>query len=221
MKIFNNLNYLSLSMAEVITSEVLYDILRKEKVSTEIQPLDKNFYKNIIKYMQEKENLIQTQRNNPMFSKEVIKIEKEIDAIKRMIKELYERREAKIIQNALFSSRAKNKDEIIPLVNEEKRFYQSILDTVELYRKSVLENVLVGKIPVIEEIPKSIKTDDIDSQKEENRLVRIIHPIPKFVGTDLNIYGPFEQEDVSLLPRKVADLLINKNRAEEIKIENS
>ena len=79
----------------------------------------------------------------------------------------------------------------------------------------------MGKTPVIEETPKSIKTDDIDSQKEENRLVRIIHPIPKFVGTDLNIYGPFEQEDVSLLPRKVADLLINKNRAEEIKIENS
>lgn len=208
-------------MAEIITSEVLYEILRKEKVSPEIQQLDKNFYRNIVKYLQDKKNLIETQKDNPMFSKEIIKINKEIEGIKRMLKEIYERRENKIIQTALFSSRSKNKDDAAYLLPEEKRLYKSVLDSVELYRKSILDNILLAKLPMLEEPPKSIKTDDFQKPIEDNKLVRIIHPIPKFVGTDLNIYGPFEQEDVSLLPIKVADLLISKNRAEEIKIENS
>ena len=38
------------------------------------------------------------------------------------------------------------------------------------------------------------------------------------MGEDLKIYGPFEKEDVSNIPRKVAEVLIKKNRAEEIKI---
>lgn len=208
-------------MVEIITSDTLYEILRKEKTTTELQKLDKNFYKNIIKYFQEKQNLIESQKDNILFSKEITKINKEIEAAKRMLKELYERRENKIIQYALFSSRSKVKDETIQLLPEEKVFDKSMFDLIESFRKSVLDNVLSGKIPVFEDSPKPLKVDSVQNSIEDNKLVRIIQPIPKFVGTDLNIYGPFEQEDVSLLPIKVADLLINKNRAEEIKVENT
>ncbi|MEK6861366.1 MAG: hypothetical protein AABY07_05325 [Nanoarchaeota archaeon] len=208
-------------MAEIITSEVLYDILRKEKVSAELQQLDKNFYKNIIKYLQDKTNLIETQKDNVMFAKEITKINKEVEAVKRMLKELYERRENKIIQNALFLSKSRSKDETLPLLPEERKFFKSVLETVELYRKSVLDNLISARLPLIEEPPKDIKTVESPKQLEENLLVRLIHPVPKFVGTDFNIYGPFEQEDVSLLPKQIAELLINKNRAEEIKNESS
>ena len=161
-----------------------------------------------------------TQKDNTLFSKEITKISKEIEAIKRMLKELYERREGKIIQNALFLSRSRNKEDVLSLLPEERKFFKSILDTVEIYKKSILDNTLSSKLPVLEESPKSIKTDEVQAHDEENKLIRLVHPVPKFVGTDFNIYGPFEQEDVSLLPSKVADLLIKKNRAEEIKIES-
>ena len=206
-------------MVEIITSETLYDLLRREKTMPELQPLDKNFYKNILKYLQEKQNLMEGQKNT-LFAKESEKISKEIDAIKRMLKEIYERREQKIIQNALFCSRSKIKDDVLPSLPEERKFFKSILEIVDLFRETILESLLLGKMPELKELPKSIKTDESEKSAAENRLIRIIHPIPKFVGTDLNIYGPFEQEDVSLLPSKVADLLIKKNRAEEIKIES-
>jgi len=221
MKIFNKLNDCVIPMAEIITSEVLYDILRKEKVSAELQQLDKNFYKNIIKYLQDKTNLIETQKDNTMFAKEITKINKEVEAVKRMLKELYERRENKIIQNALFLSKSRSKDETLPLLPEERKFFKSVLEIVELYKKSVLDNLISARLPLIEEPPKDIKTIESPKQLEENLLVRLIHPVPKFVGTDFNIYGPFEQEDVSLLPKQIAELLINKNRAEEIKNESS
>ena len=41
--------------------------------------------------------------------------------------------------------------------------------------------------------------------------------MPKFVGRDLEVYGPFEEEDIANLPGEIADILILKNRAEEIK----
>ena len=40
--------------------------------------------------------------------------------------------------------------------------------------------------------------------------------IPQFVGDDLEVYGPFESEDISNLPTRVAEVLIKNNRAEEL-----
>ena len=50
-------------------------------------------------------------------------------------------------------------------------------------------------------------------------LVRFIHAVPKFVGSDLAIYGPFDENDVASLPKDVSEILINKKRAEEVKAD--
>ena len=52
--------------------------------------------------------------------------------------------------------------------------------------------------------------------QEKTRLVRFLNSVPKFMGEDLNIYGPFDAEDISHLPNEVASLLIKRKRAEEI-----
>ena len=67
------------------------------------------------------------------------------------------------------------------------------------------------KIPDIK--PKDIKVEKPNSTK----LVRFIYTVPKFVGNDLNTYGPFESENLASLPLKVADVLIKRKRAQEIK----
>ena len=38
-----------------------------------------------------------------------------------------------------------------------------------------------------------------------------------FMGTDMREYGPYEEEDISKLPIEIADVLISKERAEEIR----
>ena len=53
--------------------------------------------------------------------------------------------------------------------------------------------------------------------KRSNKLIRFIHAVPKFVGKDLEDYGPFEEEDIANLPAEIADVLIIKGRVEEIK----
>ncbi len=53
--------------------------------------------------------------------------------------------------------------------------------------------------------------------KKFTKLVRFMGYVPKFVGPELEEYGPFEEEDIANLPAEVADVLISKSRAEEIK----
>ena len=56
------------------------------------------------------------------------------------------------------------------------------------------------------------------SHEQPNGLktIRFLKPVPKFTGKELEVYGPFNEEDVANLPRDIADLLLRKGRAEEI-----
>src|SRR3989344_1932936 len=199
---------------EIITYENLYEILRREKYEKELQKIDENFFKSIINYMKEKEELL---KKTTLFTLEIDKTRKQIENIKKIIKEIYEKRENKIIQLALFSSRF-NQKQSAALLEEEKPFYESLLNIFNNSRKNILFNVLSSNLPVIEtqEKPKELKT-----VQETTKLIRFLHAVPKFVGTDLNIYGPFEAEDIASLPQEISNLLIEKNRAEQIKNDTS
>ena len=67
-------------------------------------------------------------------------------------------------------------------------------------------------MPKIEE-PKELKTVQ---QIKNKKTVRILHPIPKFLGTNLEEYGPFDEEEVINIEIEIADLLIKNKRAELI-----
>ncbi len=199
-------------MADItITYDTIYEILRLEKTRKEIQEMDKDFFQNILSYIKEKQSILETQQKDSIFSKEFEKTQKQLQNIKKMLKELYERRESKIIQQALYSSRSQEKTTPNNILPEEKELFISITHLLNKYRKEILFNLLKNQLP---EITKEENKEKIP----ENKLVRLTHPLPKFVDDKLNIYGPSEEEDVLNLPEKVAQVLINRNRAKEIKI---
>ena len=199
----------------IITYETLYEILRREKRNTELQPLDKNFFQDVVRYLSEKQSILgsQMQKASVFSSSETQKTQKQIENIKRMIQELYERRESKILQLAVFSSRMNDKTKFQEMLDEEKELYNSLVSTLNRFRKDILFNVLSLKNPEskFESKPKELKT----GIKPNNKLVRFLHATPKFVGDNLQVYGPFEDEDLASLPLKVADILIKNERAEE------
>lgn len=204
-------------MVEIITYEALYEILRNEKFKPELQKLDQDFFKKVTKYLSEKKSILESQQKKKSIfsSTESKKSKKQLENVYKIIKEIYERRENKIIQLALFSSRAKNDVDLSVMLQEEQKFFNSILYTLNNYRKGILTNILNEKLPSIDqkEEPKELKID----KKPSTKLVKFTEAIPKFVGDDLNIYGPFEPEDMASLPLKVAQVLINKKKAQEVK----
>ncbi len=201
----------------IITYESIYETLRKEKYEQEIQKLSETFYSDVIEYLKEKQSIAETQKSKKsIFSDEIAKTEKQIQNTKKLLKELYERRENKILQLALFSSRTQIKIDLSNLLPEEIELFESIVSSITLYKDGILHNILSLKLPKITN-PKDIKTED----QEKNKLVRFLTAVPKFMGEDLNIYGPFDSDDIASLPTKSASLLIKNKRAQEIKIENS
>jgi len=185
-----------------ISYETLYETLRREKARQELQKLEKTFYKDVSSYIKDKLAVLESQKQKSSIfaQKEIEKTERQLENIKKIIKELYERRELKITQLALSFAKTKNIDEIPELLPEERVMFENLVSLLKNTRIHIVEGLFERK-------PKEIKS-------EETKLVRFIEAVPRFIGEDNNEYGPFEEEYVALLPNKVAELLIKSNRAE-------
>lgn len=199
----------------IITYETLYELLRREKYRKELQKLDKNFFKDVINYLEEKKSILKSQekKDNIFAPSNVQKTRKQLENLQKIIKELYERRETKIIQLAVFSSRTNATiHDYGSMLDEEKELYKTLSEDLGNFRSSILKSLLRGELPT-----KNKKTRKLEKDKViETKLIRFLQPMPQFVGDDLEIYGPFEAEDISNLPARVADVLIKNNRAEEL-----
>ena len=197
-------------MSNIITYESIYEILRKEKYNKELQELDPNFFKDVITYLKEKKKILKSQEENQSIfaSQEIKKTKIQLENIKKILNEIYDKRESKIIGLAVLTSKTKDEQDISFLLPEEKKFFDSVLKILGRYREDLLNSLLKGKLPSLEK-PKELKSN----KEEENQLVRFSQAIPKFVGQDLNIYGPFEKQDIANLPKDIADLLIKKKKA--------
>ncbi|MFC1697856.1 hypothetical protein ACFL1H_05960 [Nanoarchaeota archaeon] len=242
-----------------ITYETLFELLRSEKNREPLQKVDDQFYENLVEYLIEKIKIL----NNPsdktdLFSiTEKTKTEKQINNVMSILKELYERREKKIINIALNKSRT-NSDliDVSNMLNEEKNLFEILVNILSNCREGILSNLLKGKVPDIKikcdtnnniiqidrnkgqtiepENSQENKQENtqISEDKQENKQedkqdstqenvqdmikVRFLDQVPKFVGKELEVYGPFEDKDEADLPADIANLLVEKGRAESI-----
>ena len=216
----------------VITHETLFEIVKREKDRTELQKLDTSFFANVVDYIKEKRKIVSG--NDSLFSfDDKRKTEKQIETIRRLLKDLYDKREKKIINMALDKSRTKS--DVIDtsaLLKEERVLFDHLVGLFDKSRAGILYSLLNESIPVIEkynENSNEVKKAGDDEEKEiiENKakneiekntkMVRFVHAVPKFVGEELEEYGPFEEDDVANLPSEIADVLMLKGRVEEIK----
>ncbi len=203
-------------MSEVITYEILFDLLREEKGTNSLVKLDKDFYDKVAKYLAEKKAILESQEKKASVftASETLKTKKQLDNIQRILREFYERREFKIIDLALFQSRTSEVVDLSIMLEIEKEFYFAVLESLNLFRREILMSLLEAKTPKIPS-REALKPNS-DVTPKELKTVRFVQAVPKFVGTDLNVYGPFEEEDVASLPKAVADVLIKKEKAKII-----
>jgi DNA replication initiation complex subunit (GINS family) len=210
--------------AEVkVTYETLFEILKREKDSADLQKLEPAFFDNFVEYLNEKKDLLN--KDDALFSyDEKKKVEKQIDNARRLIKEIYERREKKILGIALIKSRTKSHViDTSALMENEKKFLEDVERILNTYRENIIFSILQGKQILQRKAEDKVTKEEInDVDKpggdiQNTKLVRFLHSVPKFVGTQLEEYGPFVEGDIANLPIEVADILINKGEVEEIK----
>jgi len=202
-----------------IDYEEIYELLRKEKYRTELQKIDNNFFEQVIDYLSEKKKVAESKdKEGSIFVGEVQKAKKQLENIYKIIKELYEKRESKIIQVALLDSRGENKLEYENMLREEKEFYKNLICLLDDFRKNILENISNGKRPEVNGQVNETK-EEIEIKKEAAlnvKSIKFVDCIPQFIGEDMEEYGPYDEEEVASLPLKIAELLIMSNKAKEI-----
>lgn len=206
-----------------ITYETLYEILRREKNKDELQKLDESFFRDVLRYLQEKIKMIQDAAGKfDMFSvEERDNTQMQLNNVKRILKELYSKREKKIIDMAINKSRTNSSIiDTSNLLAKEHEMYNSLIRILDEFRKDILFQLLEMKEPVIAEtkdLPETLPEQDLNPDSAVQALdkvkVMFLQRVEQFVDTELELYGPFDPETTAELPKDIADILINKGSA--------
>jgi DNA replication initiation complex subunit (GINS family) len=194
-------------MSSIITHEILYEILTKEKSRPEIQKIDPAFFLQLDSYLEEKELILKSQKEKNSFPEEIKKTEQQLRTINQLATEIIERRKRKILDMALLNSRTPSTP-IKNILPKEQDLYNSVLNSLTNFSTQKQEN----------HKPQTLKEENPPNHSAI--LIRFLHAVPKFVGTDTNIYGPFTKEDIANLPVSTAKILLDKKRAEKVQHEN-
>ncbi|MBW2973051.1 hypothetical protein KY346_01510 [Candidatus Woesearchaeota archaeon] len=208
-----------------ITYETLYEILRREKSKDELQKLDESFFRDVLEYLKEKANMIKDAAGKlDMFSvEEQESTQKQLNNVRRILKELYERREKKIMEMAL--NKSKTNSNIIDTTNllaKEHELYNRIVQQLDMFRKEILFSLLEMKTPVISEFkepeppapePEPTPPEPAPEPGPSKVKVKFLQKVEQFVGKELELYGPFEPETTAEIPVEIAAILVNKGSA--------
>ena len=225
----------------VITYDTLYDILRREKNTLEIQELEPNFIHDVLEYLREKNHLYESKANDhSLFGfGEKKQLLMQIENIQKILRELYAVREKKLLILARDVSVTNN--QIVNkglLLDYEKTLFDQILLNLNNYRMGVLGNLLDLKEPYVgnksydtEVLKRSILDDESNGDlpdyptkalnTSENpaqlgKKLVFVSQVEAFIGPDMKVYGPFNEGVSQELPDDIANMMVRKGYANEI-----
>jgi len=121
-------------------------------------------------------------------------IEQKMNNISYMIKEIYKTRFKKFLA----------------LIMNEKPFQKDLLDIEELKIFNTISNILTNFLKNVdlllrgETLQKSVS----NLLNGDYFVVRFVIKVPEIYGVDLKRYGPFDIDDVAVLPKKNVEMLL-------------
>ena len=139
--------------------------------------------------------------------------ESQVLNIKRLIRQLYELRERKIIDMALNRSRTQSSllDDSA-LLSEEKTFYETLITRMDEQRRDLLYQILNAQA----QAPSSEPDKKVEKKKEMDITLKFSDDVEQFVDEEMNEHGPFAEGDVATLPANLAQMLIERHGAERV-----
>src|SRR5574342_614637 len=198
----------------VLTYETLYEFLRKEKSREELQKLDGGFIKDTLSYMREKQQSYDDNlTKNDIFSQsERDKLHIQLANIRKILRDLYDIRERKIINMAINRSRTNTQlVDTANLLQQEQAMFESLHSVLLQYRSGILHRMLELRepdiLPVILPLPNEAPQEEIPAPLPHGiKKIKCLDNIGQIYGEDLEPYGPFQAEEEVSLPGIIADV---------------
>lgn len=164
----------------MLTYETIRKLVIEEKNSPKLIELPDNFFQDVKAYIENKAKVSE--------GKEDVW---ELDNSKRMLQDLLDSRESKLVKLALIHVRAGvTPGKVMP---EEKAFFDSLVESIRRFQDS--------------------RKETLEGQREESETIAILDEVPKFVGINMKTYGPLKKGDVARIPKENSQLLISKGLA--------
>ena len=183
----------------MITYNDIYEVSRKERYSEQLQKLPKNFIKDVSQYFEEKKEM--ANRDNDMFSDNVMKSKKQLENAITLFKELMLMNRKKILNLVLVAAETGiSKQDFESMLDFEKNLFDKIMECINVSDKE-LNNSLNGA----------------EGDEKKNILVMFAEAISTFTDMDGEKLGPYEEGQIANIPIKIAELLIADGKAEEVK----
>ena len=189
----------------LIKIDEIFNILKAEiHLDSGPQPVPHNFYQNIsnlvslLKDQNEKENNGATEKISKEISSNLINLVVKLTTL------IFVLRCKKIFD----SSKSQNMFEYSNLTDEEKYVFFGNRER-EQRINIVLKMLLDGKSKTLEKIVSSINQNFV--------IIRFLDSMEQFVGVNMNKYGPYQRDDVAILPFENARSIIENKKAVEIR----
>ncbi len=173
---------------ETITFEYIRQMQREEQKNSDLSKIPDDFYDKVKGYVKEKKKLVQKKKDKAMTT--------ELRNIQRILEDVFNRRETKIMNYAILSVRSG----IVPqnLIESERDFFEAVVDYLRKQRGRLLEE----------------STEKL--QSDENAKVEFLEDVLEFVGIDLKKYGPYNKGDIGTIPMENAELFIKVKKAKKL-----
>jgi len=185
----------------MITYNELYDALRKERYSEQLQPVPKNFIKEISAYLIDKKEL--ANRKDDDFSETILKTKKQFENSVAIFKEFILRRKKKILDLAFVAAETGiSKRDFENMLAVEKEQFEGIMKSLEKGDKKISE-MLKG-------------SDEGSDLKLKNLMVVFIEDTDEFLDLDGNSLGPFKKGDIANISEEIANILIGDKKVERV-----
>ena len=181
----------------MITYKDIYEAAKKERYSENLQPIPKNFVKEVSKYLKEKNEI--TSKEDDVFSDSLIKNKRQLENARTLFQELLRRRRKKIFSLVLIASDTGiSKQDFENMLLVEKQLFEELVDCVEKSDKS-LNQLINGE-----------KEESI----EKNSLVVFLEEVDEFVSASGQKFGPYSIGDFANIPKEVATILHEDSQVE-------
>ena len=185
----------------MITYNDIYETLRKERYSEQLQPLQKKFVSSVSEYIEDKKKIVN--QGSDLLSDEVNKVKKQLENAASIFKELMILRKKKLLGLVFVASET----------GISKRDFENMLD----FEKELFDNIIISVEHADKTLSSQFNYINIAPELEvEKKLVLFIEPIEEFVGLNGETFGPFEKDEIVNLPKQIADILVEDKKAEVV-----
>jgi len=182
--------------------------LQKEKERKTLQNLQKDFYVKVSELIKKYKKQLEAYKSDSKEYREVIAT---IDRLKESLSELINIRISKIINNTVLE--VKEDLNIISedfLEEEEKLLYSLIKKILKSYKENIQNKIIDGEEIDINKFFSDINMNiSLHQNKIDKKIVIIKNQLPKIVGPNGKIYGPFKVGDIIILNNNFAEKLEN------------